>query len=106
MQPEPPPAFSEPWQARAFALAILAARQGCFTWSEWTHALGRELQAMGDADAQSADARYFDCWLSALQSLLASKSVIDLGELRKRRDAWEEAHHHTPHGHPVSLPAP
>ena len=41
---QPGPAFAEPWQARAFAVAVLASKQGCFTWSEWSHALGRELQ--------------------------------------------------------------
>jgi nitrile hydratase accessory protein len=91
-------AFSEPWQARAFAIAILASRQGCFTWSEWAQALGRELQS-------GADAAYFDCWLSALQSLLIGKGAVARGELRERRHAWEEAYRRTPHGAPVSLTA-
>src|SRR5487761_375177 len=62
------PVFAEPWQARAFAIAVLASKQGCFTWSEWTHALGRELHRAQDVDAQGATAGYFNCWLSALQS--------------------------------------
>jgi nitrile hydratase accessory protein len=90
------PAFSEPWQARAFALAILAARQGCFTWTEWTQALGRERQG-------SADAAYFASWLSALQSLLVEKGAIRQDQLGERRDAWEAAYRRTPHGVPVSL---
>lgn len=94
----PGPAFSEPWQARAFAIAILASRQGCFTWSEWTHALSRELQG-------ASDGAYFDCWLSALQSLLIGKGAVAQGELRERKRAWEEAYCRTPHGSPVSLTA-
>jgi nitrile hydratase accessory protein len=97
------PAFAEPWQARAFALAILSSRQGCFTWSEWTHALGRELQRASDAGAQAAQPGYFDCWLSALQSLLVGKGAVEQGELHDRKDAWEEAYRRTPHGVPVSL---
>lgn len=50
----PGPVFAEPWQARAFAIAVLASKQGCFTWSEWTHALGRELHRAQDVDAQAA----------------------------------------------------
>ncbi|HET9106168.1 MAG TPA: nitrile hydratase accessory protein [Steroidobacteraceae bacterium] len=90
------PSFAEPWQARAFALAVLASRQGCFTWSEWTHALGRELQ-------RAPDAGYFDCWLATLQSLLLGKGAIGQGELRDRKHAWEDAFRRTPHGAPVTL---
>lgn len=88
--------FAEPWQARAFAMAVLASRRGCFTWSEWTQALSRELQ-------HRADEAYFDCWLAALQSLLLGKGAIGPGELSGRRQAWEDAFRRTPHGVPVSL---
>lgn len=98
------PDFAEPWQARAFAVAVLASRQGCFTWSEWTHALGRELQRASDVAAQRMEAGYFDCWLSALQSMLLGKGVIGQGELLTRKDAWEDAYRRTPHGVAVRLP--
>ena len=103
---QPGPAFAEAWQARAFAVAVLASRQGCFTWSEWTHALGRELHRASDAAAQTSEERYFDCWLSALQSLLAGKGVIGQGELLARREAWEDAYRRTPHGVAVRLSPP
>jgi nitrile hydratase accessory protein len=96
-------AFAEPWQARAFALAVLASRQGCFTWSEWTHALSRELQSVSDADPQVAAERYFDCWLSALQSLLIGRDALGQAELHERKHAWEDAYRRTPHGMPVKL---
>lgn len=97
------PAFTEPWQARAFAIAIMASRQGCFTWPEWTHALSRELQRASDNDARTAPAAYFECWLAALQSLLVGKGAVDRGELCERRHAWEDAYRRTPHGVPVRL---
>lgn len=97
------PAFAEPWQARAFAVAMLASRRGCFTWSEWTHALGHELQLAPGVSAQTTEAAYFDCWLSTLQSLLVGKGVIGQGELLSRKGAWEEAYRRTPHGVPVRL---
>jgi nitrile hydratase accessory protein len=98
-------AFAEPWQARAFAIAVLASRQGCFSWSEWTRALSRELQGIADADPQVAGERYYDCWLSALQSLLIGKGAVGQTELHERKHAWEDAYRRTPHGVPVSLPA-
>lgn len=103
-QPEVP--FAEPWQARAFALAVIASKQGCFSGSEWTHALGRELRLASGPDPTTAAASYFECWLSALQSLLLAKGAVGRGELRERRHAWEEAYRTTPHGMPVGLSAP
>lgn len=98
--------FAEPWQARAFAIAVLASRQGCFTWSEWTHALSRELQRASADQPPAATPGYFDCWLSALQSLLLGKGALEQGELSERRDAWEDAYRRTPHGKPVNLSGP
>lgn len=82
---------------------MLSSRQGCFTWSEWTQALGRELQRASHADASAAQPGYFDCWLSALQSLLVGKGAVGQGELHERKDAWEDAYRRTPHGVPVNL---
>lgn len=96
-------AFAEPWQARAFAIAILASRQGCFTWSEWTYALSRELRRASDDDARTAHVSYFDCWLAALQSLLVGKGAVNQRQLHDRKDAWEDAYRRTPHGVPVRL---
>ncbi|MDE2051490.1 MAG: nitrile hydratase accessory protein [Gammaproteobacteria bacterium] len=100
---EPGPAFAEPWQARAFALAVLASRQGCFTWSEWTQALGRELRLASAGHAAPGTPGYFDCWLSALQSLLVGKGAVAQDELSDRKRAWEDAYRRTPHGRPVSF---
>jgi nitrile hydratase accessory protein len=108
------PAFAEPWQARAFALAVLASKQGCFTWSEWSQALGRELRQAAPAEAPGgAPARggapapgYFDCWLAALQSLLVIGGAVGQDELGARKRAWEDAYRRTPHGKPVSLSDP
>lgn len=103
---DPGAAFAEPWQARAFAIAVIASQQGCFTWSEWTHALGRELQRSSEMDPKAAEANYFDCWLSALRSLLLAKGSVGQAELHERKHAWEDAYRRTPHGVPVSLSAP
>lgn len=103
---QPGPSFAEPWQARAFAVAVLASKQGCFTWSEWTRALGRELQRASDAPTRAMEAGYFDCWLSALQSLLVGKGAVGQSELLARRNAWEDAYRRTPHGVAVSLSPP
>ena len=40
--------FAEPWQARAFALAMKLSEQGYFTREEWTTTLAGELKAVVD----------------------------------------------------------
>src|ERR1700752_3498990 len=39
------PVFREPWEARAFAMALALHEAGIFTWKEWTEALGPETKA-------------------------------------------------------------
>ena len=45
------PVFKEPWQATAFALAVHLSERGAIPWSEWSAALGREIEAGGGGGA-------------------------------------------------------
>ena len=63
------PVFREPWEARAFALAVSLHERGVFTWPEWAQALGAQIAAAPADD----DSHYYGHWLSALERLLANK---------------------------------
>ena len=63
------PVFREPWEARAFALAVSLHERGVFTWPEWAQALGAQIAAAPADD----DWHYYEHWLSALERLLANK---------------------------------
>ena len=39
------PVFREPWEARAFAMALALHEAGVFTWKEWAETLARADQA-------------------------------------------------------------
>ena len=99
------PVFEDPWQAQAFALAVQLSAAGHFTWTEWTTALGAQLQAAADRGVPDDGSRYFEHWLAALEQLVTAKQLTDLTALRERKDAWADAYRHTPHGHPVELGA-
>ncbi len=97
------PVFAEPWQAHAFALAVKLQEQGHFTAKEWAEALGAEIkvaQARGDPDDGTT---YYRHWLAALERLVAKKGLANQAELEARKDDWDQAYRHTPHGQPVSL---
>ena len=96
------PVFEEPWQAAAFALAVHLSERGAFAWSEWSAALGREIQAAAQRDP-AKDEAYFDRWLDALEELCAAKGLIDPTQVDRRQEEWRRAYLDTPHGEPVEL---
>ena len=69
------PVFREPWEARAFAMALALHEAGVFTWKEWAETLGAEIkraQAAGDPDTGET---YYQHWLATLETLVAAKGV-------------------------------
>jgi nitrile hydratase accessory protein len=99
------PAFAEPWQAQAFALAVKLSEQGHFTWKEWAAALADELKAAADRGEPDDGSRYYEHWLAALERLVAAKGLSNRAAMLERKQAWAEAYRHTPHGKPVELGA-
>ena len=99
----PEPVFAEPWQARAFALALKLSEQGHFTWDEWTAVLARELKAVADRGEPDDGSRYYHHWLAALETLVIKKGLANPTALIERKEAWTDAYRRTPHGKPVEL---
>jgi nitrile hydratase accessory protein len=67
------PVFREPWEGRAFAMAVALHERGLFTWPEWAAHLAAEIdraQAAGDADTGET---YYRHWLAALERLVAER---------------------------------
>ncbi|HEX6022632.1 MAG TPA: nitrile hydratase accessory protein [Solirubrobacter sp.] len=86
--------FEEPWQSQAFALAVTLQDRGVITEAEWSQALGAEIAA-------APDDPYYECWLRALERVVAS--LTDEDKLARYRDAWAHAAARTPHGTPIEL---
>lgn len=81
------PTFEEPWQARAFGIAVALHDDGAgFEWSSFQERLIEEVRR-GDPEATDAEALegvYYEQWLAALERLLVDDGVIDPGELADR----------------------
>lgn len=97
------PVFREPWEARAFALALALHERGLFAWSDWTATLAAtiaEAQAGGDPDCGDG---YYRHWLAALERVVTTRAVASAQALAARREAWQRAAAATPHGEPIEL---
>lgn len=93
------PAFSSPWEARAFAMVVRLSESGCFTWTEWVDCLSAHIRAAGDAARQGERNRSdAEIWVDAAEALLIEKGVTSAEQLRARRLAsWplDSAHGRT-----------
>ena len=99
------PVFNQPWEAKAFALAVRLSEAGYFTWPEWVKIFSREIKAAqerGDADFGDT---YYQHWLNALERICAAKGFVDDEDMHRRKAAWRQAYRNTPHGQPIELAA-
>ena len=99
------PVFNQPWEAKAFALAVRLSEAGCFTWPEWVQIFSREIeaaQAGGDPDLGDT---YYRHWLNALERICAAKGLVGEADRRRRKADWRRAYFNTPHGRPIDLDA-
>ena len=98
------PVFRAPWEAQAFAMAVMLHERGHFTWKEWATRLADEIAAAKTRGDDDDGSRYYYYWLAALEKLVAEKRLIAADELAVRKDEWDRAARDTPHGQPIELP--
>lgn len=97
------PVFREPWQAQAFAMALMLHERGLFTWPQWATTLADEIKRAQTAGDPDTGETYFHHWLAALERLVAETGVASRETLIRYRDAWDRAADRTPHGQPIEL---
>ena len=88
------PAFTEPWQAQAFAVVVELTEAGTITREEWAHRLGavfKEAEARGEYDT---GLRYYDHWLTALERVIVEKNLAGWEDLSKEGETIREHDHH------------
>ena len=65
--------FAEPWESRAFAMAVALCEAGVFTWREFQAAL---IARIARHDDTSTPWCYYGQWLSALEDVLAVSGAV------------------------------
>ncbi len=93
--------FAEPWESRAFGVAVALHDAGVVDFEAFRARLIEEIGAW-EASHGSADGRYryYERWLTALERTLLADRIVDLDDLDVAREAIErEWDHDHDHGH-------
>jgi nitrile hydratase accessory protein len=75
------PVFNQPWEAKAFALAVRLSEAGFFSWPEWVEIFSRQIKAAqkrGDPDLGDT---YYRHWLKALSAARTCAGARRPGDL-------------------------
>lgn len=99
------PVFNQPWEAKAFALAVRLSEAGRFTWPEWVKTFSQEIEAAQQRGDPDLGDTYYRHWLNALERICAAKGLVGEADLRRRKADWRRAYLNTPHGRPIDLAA-
>jgi len=71
--------FHNPWERRAFAMAVMLCDQGFYQWEEFRDLLMAEIAAGEEAAGPHSHPEdlpsYYESWLAALEKLLAQKGL-------------------------------
>ena len=88
--------FAEPWESRAFAMAVALSEAGVFTWREFQEAL---IARIGRQHDTSAGWCYYEHWLGALEDVLARQDAAAADDVRARATQLAQrpaGHDHAP----------
>ena len=90
------PVFREPWEAQAFAMAVMLHQQGLFTWTEWADTLCACI-------ASAPELSYYQHKKTTQKKHKTEKGATSPEELTRYQRAWQHAAHRTPHGQSIDL---
>ncbi|NMO92078.1 nitrile hydratase accessory protein [Actinomycetospora sp. TBRC 11914] len=97
--------FAEPWESRAFGMAVALADAGLFGWDDFRDRLiGRIGAWEAEHGVDAPDFRYYACWLDALEDVLVDGAALTAGDVAARSAAFAERpaghdHDHADHAH-------
>lgn len=78
--------FEQPWEIRAFALAVALHQKGAYEWNEFQQALIESI-AKWDVSVSGLPTpqwSYYEHWLAALEQLLGDGAVLDRNDIDER----------------------
>lgn len=79
--------FAEPWESRAFAMAVALHEAGRFAWSTFQAALVARIGAWQEGHPDGGRWSYYEHWLGALEDVLASGGAVGSADTTARAAA-------------------
>jgi nitrile hydratase accessory protein len=96
--------FAEPWESRAFGMAVSLYEAGAFTWPEFQAALVARIGAWESMPARDEPYHYYQLWLAALEDVLIDAGAVSTDEIAVRMQALAQRplghDHRDDHDHP------
>jgi nitrile hydratase accessory protein len=78
--------FAEPWESRAFALAVALAARGAYEWEDFRARLIAEIGAWEREHAHDDRWSYYERWSAALERILLDQAVLTEHEIGARAE--------------------
>lgn len=105
--PQADKGFDEPWELRAFAMAVAAYHEGHYEWSEFQLSLIDSIKQWEDGSG-GEPWNYYEHWLNALETVLASNGALSDPVALDHRTGEvlatpRNANHHRPRREPVAV---
>jgi nitrile hydratase accessory protein len=93
--------FAEPWESRAFGMAVALYEAGAFSWDRFQSALIARIAAWEAAPPEGESWNYYQQWLGALEDVLTDAGALFTDEIVVRANALagRPAGHDHPHPH-------
>lgn len=89
--------FQEPWEARAFGLAVALNEHGLYPWTEFSSQLALQTAISdGNPAMEESAAEYYARWLATLEELLLNQGLVSREEFNAE---IAEQLHHDQHDH-------
>ena len=79
--------FAEPWESRAFGLAVTLYDAGAFEWAQFQAALVAQIAAWERAHPSGERFSYYRCWLGALEAVLVDAGMVGPNDVVERATA-------------------
>lgn len=83
--------FEEPWESRAFGLAVGLSDAGVVEWPEFREAL---VSAIRESERRKDGQSYYEQWASALERVALEKGLVTEAGLEGRTRWLEEESRH------------
>lgn len=76
--------FAEPWESRAFGLAVTLNEAGVFAWETFRVRLIARIAAWENDHEPGECFSYYRCWLDALETTVLDGALLAAGDLDAR----------------------